>query len=99
MSNTVLIPVEPKVKKAKPAKKKIVPVKFDYKQLSADILAKREKEDLSFTDVQNSHGIARHILFSIEAGKMVPSCVNFAAVLTWLGKPANTYFITVSKSK
>ena len=89
----------PKPKKAKAKKVKIVPVKFDYKTLSADILAKREKEDLSFSDVENSHGIRRHILFSIEAGKMVPSCVNFAAVLTWLGKPANTYFITVAKSK
>lgn len=89
----------PKPKAAKAKKPKIVPVKFDYKTLSADILAKREKENLSFTDVFDSHGIPRHILFSIEAGKMVPSCVNFAAVLTWLGKPANAYFITVAKTK
>jgi len=87
-------PATKKAKKVKPLK-----IKFDYKSLSADILAKREKEDLSFSDVEKSHGIARHILFSIEAGKMVPSCVNFANVLAWLGKPANTYFITVAKSK
>lgn len=89
----------PNAKTAKAKKVKIVPVRFDYKTLSADILAKRTKEDLSFTDVFESHGIPRHILFSIEAGKMVPSCVNFAAVLTWLGKPANAYFVTVAKSK
>lgn len=95
---------KPKAKKSKAVKPKagkpkISKVKFDYKQLSADILAKREKDNLSFSDVEKSHGIARHIVFSIEAGKMVPSCVNFANIIAWLGKPSGTYFITVKKSK
>ena len=85
--------------KAKKARKKVVKVIFDYKTLSRDILQKRTKEDLSFRVIQKQSGVPVHILHSVESRKMIPNCVNFAKVLTWLGRTANTYFVTVAKSK
>lgn len=69
-------------------------VTFDFKKLAADILAKREKENLSFRAIQDATGIPSQMLFRMEARAAVPSCENFALVLGWLGKPANNYFIT-----
>lgn len=68
-------------------------VKFNSKKLAADVLAKRIKDDVSFKVVSDTHKVPIHLLFSIEACASVPSCENFAKVLTWLGKKPNDYFI------
>lgn len=88
-------PKKPKAPHAKKPKK----ITFDYKSLSRDVLNKRLKENLSFRSAEKITGVKGHILFSIEVGKQVPTCVNMAKVLTWLGRSANTYFVTIAKSK
>lgn len=99
MTTTIVPAPAPVVKKAKPRVKKAPKIVFDYKQLSKDILAKRVKDDLSFRVAAKKSGIPMHILSSVETGKQVPSCTNLALVLTWLQRTANTYFVTVAKSK
>ena len=71
-------------------------ITFNDKKLAADILAKREKENLSFRAIEAASGVPSQMLFRMEARACVPSCQNFALVLSWLGKKANDYF-TIKK--
>lgn len=96
---TEITAAAPKPKTRKPKTKKPPKVVFDLKSLSRDVLAKRVKDDISFRQAEKKTGVVGHILFSIETGKQIPSCVNLAKVLTWLGKSSNTYFVTIAKAK
>lgn len=87
------------LKNVKAKSKKTPKIIFDYKSLSRDILNKRTKEGLSFRAIEKATKIPVHIVYSMEEAKRIPSCANLALVLTWLGKTANTYFVTVAKSK
>jgi hypothetical protein len=71
--------------------KKII---FNDKKLAADILAKRERENLSFRVIEAASGIPSQMLFRMEARACMPSCENFALVLSWLGKKSTDYFTT-----
>jgi lambda repressor-like predicted transcriptional regulator len=66
--------------------------KFDGKLLAADILAKREKNDLSFRVAQKQAGLNSDHLFRMEAQKAIPRADSLAKVLDWLELPANRYF-------
>lgn len=68
------------------------PIKFDSKLLAHNILSKRTKENISFRDVQLSHGIGKAQLWALEIGKAKPSIDTMVAVLSWLGHDANKYF-------
>lgn len=61
---------------------------FDAALLAKDILAKREKENLSFRSIP----VPVHVLHSMEAMRGRPFCDSLATVLDWLDKPAERYF-------
>jgi transcriptional regulator with XRE-family HTH domain len=66
--------------------------KFDLKKLSADILAKRVKDDLTFDDLFNLYGLSRSGMQRIEAGAQIPRADTLAAILDYLEVDANRYF-------
>lgn len=68
-------------------------VKFNFKKLATDVLAKRVKDDVSFKKVADKHKMTVSLLHSVEAQRAVPSCENLAKILTWLGTEPNDYFI------
>lgn len=69
-------------------------MKFDSKLLAKDVLAKREKDNLTFRAIQKTSGIKPSQLYGIEAGNTIPTCDTLANILTWLNQPVEKYFIT-----
>ena len=84
---------KPNAKAPETAKKPPVSKFFDLKLLAADILAKREKKDLSFRAIESETGIPKTTLADIEAARSMPKVDTYAQVAKWLGKPFNYYFI------
>lgn len=80
--------------KAEPVKKaKPINGHFDTKQFAKDILAKREKDNLTFTDVAKAAGVERTTIYRAEAGR--PIVINAICDLcNWLGKPVQDYLTT-----
>lgn len=66
--------------------------KFDLKALAADILARRERDDLSFRVISEATGIAKSTLGDIETGKVSPKMESFAAICDFLGVNPSKYF-------
>lgn len=60
-------------------------------RLANDLIRKRSKEGLSFTDVSVITGIPRKTLFRAETGD-VPHLENYWILCQWLGVPLETYF-------
>lgn len=74
--------------------KKQKPLVFDAKQLSADIFAKRQKEDLSFGAITRATGLSKAYMFQIEGLQKTDIRVSFLAkICDWLGTNPNAYFV------
>jgi transcriptional regulator with XRE-family HTH domain len=65
---------------------------FNLKKMAKDILAKRNKEDLSFRQIETKTGINKAILYRIEAEKGAPSIDVLPDICNWLGVDVQTYF-------
>lgn len=72
-------------------------IAFNFKKLSKDILAKREKDNLTFRAIAKETKMNPMLIHSMEAGTSVPSCANLAKVCSWLNKGPELYFETVKK--
>lgn len=78
---------------SKVKKKKELSLQFDHSIFAADILAKRQKDDLSLVSVSKITGVIKSGVYFYEAGKMCPSADNLAKMVNWLGTPIQKYFI------
>jgi transcriptional regulator with XRE-family HTH domain len=70
---------------------------FNFKKLASDILAKREKDNLSLRAVSDQTGISSQLVYTMEAGANIPNCENFAIILGWLSKKPSDYFTLKTK--
>lgn len=69
-------------------------MKFQYKKLAADILAKREKDNLTFRKIEKDtrKKLSATTLQRVEAGTQVPKADTLGDICHWLGKPIQNYF-------
>jgi len=65
---------------------------FDRIAFAKDILAKREKDGLSFRMIQAETGIAKTTLQAIEAGQKDLSAASVAQICSWMKANPAKYF-------
>ena len=64
--------------------------KFDAKRFAADILAKRQAENVSFVFLENNSTISRTAWHRAESGITV-TVDSIIVICNWLGKPVQHY--------
>jgi DNA-binding Xre family transcriptional regulator len=64
---------------------------FNGKKLAADILAKREKDSLTYAKATKEIGVGNAILFRAESGDAV-SVHSLEKICNWLGVKVQNYF-------
>lgn len=65
---------------------------FDRAALAKAILAKRTKDDLSFGQIQDSHGIGKSKLHAMEDQAHSPNSDTLAIVCDWLDVNPGIFF-------
>lgn len=80
---------KPKRKKKKPFV--FTPVKFHAKEFAADMLQKREKENISFRDLAKKTKIPMATLYRAEAKDNI-KIDTLVALINWIEKPLSKYF-------
>lgn len=64
---------------------------FKAVQLAKDILAKREKEGITYAVAEQQTGVYKSILHRAESGLPI-SLESLPKICNWLGKPVQNYF-------
>jgi hypothetical protein len=70
--------------------KKPINGKFDVKRFAADILQKRQDENLSFAALEETSTISRTAWHRAESGVLV-TADSLIEICNWLGKPVQDY--------
>jgi hypothetical protein len=65
---------------------------FNSERLAKDILAKREKDGLSFSAIEEATTIPATTIFRAEVGKGGLNVIAVASICNWLGVPVQKYF-------
>lgn len=65
--------------------------KFNARRFAADILKKREKENISYDEAEKQTGVYRSVLHRAESALPV-SLETFPKICDWLNKSVTEYF-------